>query len=209
MAKQHKVKQGDCISSIAYKYGFFPDTIWNDSKNSKLKQDRKNPNVLYTGDEVFIPDKREKTENCATEQRHRFRKKGALAKLRVRIQRNNKPVSNAEYTLDIEDKLYKDKTGDDGLIEQSIPPDALEGKLTFHKANIEFNLQLGNLDPVEELSGVQARMKNLGFDPGPIDGKMGPRTRAALRDFQEFYELKETGQVDEETKKRMQDLHGA
>ena len=35
---KYTVKQGDCISSIADKYGFFPDIIWNDSKNSKLEQ---------------------------------------------------------------------------------------------------------------------------------------------------------------------------
>jgi hypothetical protein len=39
--RKYTVKQGDCISNIAFKYGFFPDTIWNDSKNSKLRQDRK------------------------------------------------------------------------------------------------------------------------------------------------------------------------
>ena len=74
--KKYIVKQSDCISSIAFKYGFFPDTIWNDSKNSKLKQDRKDPNVLLPGDEVYIRDKEEKEESCASEERHSFRKKG-------------------------------------------------------------------------------------------------------------------------------------
>ena len=38
--------------------------------------------------------------------------------------------------------------------------------------------------PVSYLGGVQQRLKQLGFDPGPTDGNMGPRTEAAVRKFQ-------------------------
>lgn len=31
---------------------------------------------------------------------------------------------------------------------------------------------------------IQTALKNAGFDPGSIDGKMGPRTRQAIKDFQ-------------------------
>ena len=45
MPKQHKVKQGECLSSIAERYGLFPETIANDSDNSELKNERKDLNV--------------------------------------------------------------------------------------------------------------------------------------------------------------------
>jgi peptidoglycan hydrolase-like protein with peptidoglycan-binding domain len=35
--------------------------------------------------------------------------------------------------------------------------------------------------------------------PGPIDGIMGPRTKAALKDFQRAQGLPETGRLDAET----------
>jgi len=79
------VKQGDCISSIAQKHGLFWDKVWNHPKNAKLQETRKDPNVLSPGDVVFVPDKEEKEESGATEQRHRFKKKGVPAKLRLRI----------------------------------------------------------------------------------------------------------------------------
>ena len=36
----------------------------------------------------------------------------------------------------------------------------------------------------DEIRLLQARMKAVGFDPGPIDGAMGPKTEKALRRFQ-------------------------
>jgi peptidoglycan hydrolase-like protein with peptidoglycan-binding domain len=46
---------------------------------------------------------------------------------------------------------------------------------------------------------AQQSLKDKGYDPGPIDGKMGMRTRTALRDFQKKEGLKATGRLDSET----------
>ena len=35
-----------------------------------------------------------------------------------------------------------------------------------------------------QMKTMQQALKDKGFDPGPIDGTMGPRTAAALRDYQ-------------------------
>lgn len=45
------------------------------------------------------------------------------------------------------------------------------------------------------LSDLQARLKDLGYDPGPADGQMGPKTRAAIRAYQKDEGLKADGQV--------------
>ncbi len=46
---------------------------------------------------------------------------------------------------------------------------------------------------------IQSALKNAGFNPGLIDGKMGSRTRAALREFQEANDLPVDGQVNKQT----------
>lgn len=46
---------------------------------------------------------------------------------------------------------------------------------------------------------VQAALKKAGFGPGPIDGKIGKRTMAALRCFQKTKGLSPTGIVDKAT----------
>ena len=206
--KKYIVKQGDCISSIAFKYGFFPDTIWDDSKNSKLKQDRKDPNVLKPGDEVYIREKEEKEENCASEERHSFKRKGVPAKLIIRFKVENEPRANEAYFLEIDGTLSEGQTDGDGKVEIFIPPDAKKGKISFRKSGDEYELNLGNLDPITELSGVQGRLMDLGFYSGPVDGKMSEKLEQAIRTFQEKNNLELTGTLDENTRSKIEEAFG-
>lgn len=43
---------------------------------------------------------------------------------------------------------------------------------------------------------LQAQLTEAGFDPGPVDGKMGPRTRAALNRYQEAFRLSDLADED-------------
>jgi peptidoglycan hydrolase-like protein with peptidoglycan-binding domain len=51
-----------------------------------------------------------------------------------------------------------------------------------------------------DLIRVQGRLKELGHDPGPIDGRLGLQTKAALKAFQTDYGLPATGEIDAETR---------
>jgi|SRR5215831_20628536 len=46
------------------------------------------------------------------------------------------------------------------------------------------------------IQSLQRELKRAGYDPGVIDGKMGPSTRQALRRFQEAHGLSPTGDPD-------------
>lgn len=46
---------------------------------------------------------------------------------------------------------------------------------------------------------IQRILKEKGFDPGPVDGRMGYRTRYAIREFQKDRGLRPTGKVDSST----------
>jgi peptidoglycan hydrolase-like protein with peptidoglycan-binding domain len=48
----------------------------------------------------------------------------------------------------------------------------------------------------EFIRGGQRALKRAGYDPGMIDGQMGPSTREALRRFQEANRLPITGEFD-------------
>ena len=51
----------------------------------------------------------------------------------------------------------------------------------------------------EQVRAAQQALKDKGNDPGPIDGVLGAKTQAALRDFQKKEGLKESGRLDAQT----------
>lgn len=53
------------------------------------------------------------------------------------------------------------------------------------------------------LKSLQLELKRAGYDPGVIDGKMGPTTRYALRQFQQAQGLHPTGTPDIPTMTRL------
>ena len=50
---------------------------------------------------------------------------------------------------------------------------------------------------------AQEALKSEGHDPGPVDGRMGPKTQDALRHFQKQENLRETGRLDQETMSKL------
>lgn len=53
------------------------------------------------------------------------------------------------------------------------------------------------------LATTQELLRNLGYDPGALDGKDGPKTQAAVKDFQSKHGLGATGQADAATRKAL------
>jgi Putative peptidoglycan binding domain len=53
------------------------------------------------------------------------------------------------------------------------------------------------------LRQVQERLQAAGFAPGPLDGRLGPQTRAALRHYQQRKGLRVTGTLDPQTLKAL------
>ena len=51
----------------------------------------------------------------------------------------------------------------------------------------------------ERVKAAQQALKDKGHDPGGVDGRMGPKTEQALRDFQKAQGMQATGQLDART----------
>ncbi|HEV8607054.1 MAG TPA: hypothetical protein VGQ99_17065 [Tepidisphaeraceae bacterium] len=199
----HAVEQGDCLSSIAEQYGFFWSTLWNHADNADLKQLRKDPNALLEGDVVVVPDKTVKEESCATEQTHKFKKKGTPAKMKIRLMLDDKPRKNEAYKLCIDGKWIEGKTDGDGYIEADIPAGAKQGELrvgTGKEIDI-FNLGFGTLDPADEETGAEDRLLGLGYD---LSGGL----EEALKSFQTKEKLTVNGQLDDPTKAKLKERYG-
>lgn len=198
------VQEGDCISSIAEDHGFFWQTLWN--ANPELKKLRKNPNVLLPDDIVRIPEKSKRQQDCSTDQHHKFVKKGTPAKFRLIVERFNIPLASKRYILTIDGKIYEGQTDERGFLEVSINPAAHAGHLSMPDDGLECDLELGHLDPLEELIGVQHRLLNLGFYTGPLDGKMNDDLADALAAFQSSANIEGNGELDEATRAKLFDM---
>jgi peptidoglycan hydrolase-like protein with peptidoglycan-binding domain len=75
-------------------------------------------------------------------------------------------------------------------------------------AEDSYALNIGKLDPVTEIAGVQERLKNLGYLGDAADGVLTENTKAALRAFQEKHHLEADGEITEQTRNKLAELHG-
>ncbi len=210
---QHVAKQGDTIVSIADRYGFNWERIWNLPENAKLKQTRKDPGVLYPNDVVVIPEIKVKTVSAEMCVRHRFRYKRQMAIFRVTVEDSaGKACPGKKFVLYVDGSKHEGTTDSSARIEQEIPANSKKGKLTVWLEDedntiLKWDLQLGYLDPVETATGVQARLANLGFPLGEITGQIGPETESAIRSFQIVHGLTVNGELNDEVRNKLKELH--
>ena len=215
MPENYVVKQGDCMASIGMEHGFLWQTLWNLDENSGLHDARKDPYVLFPGDKVFIPDPRIEEQPCATNKRHQFKVKGVTERLRIVLtDEDDKPLTNQRYVLEIETgprkKKFEGQTDGSGAIEQSIPPNARKGHLVVGEGEEkrEYAIGLGQVDPVEETTGLQGRLLNLGYYDGAVNGRMDEHTTTAILLFQDRYDLPPTGVNDPKTQAKAKEIFG-
>jgi peptidoglycan hydrolase-like protein with peptidoglycan-binding domain len=58
---------------------------------------------------------------------------------------------------------------------------------------------LGQAAGSERVKAAQQALKDNGHDPGTVDGKLGPKTKQALRDYQKAQGITITGELDPKT----------
>jgi hypothetical protein len=203
------IRPGDSLSSIAVDHGLPPEKIWDHPNNAELKLRRSDPNVLASGDVLFVPERIRRTERLRTGTRHVFRRRGVPAKVHLRLVENGTPLSLLPYTLDVGGAVKSGQTDGDGFVDEWVAPHTRTVRLSFEYGGAarSFDILLARLEPVETVAGVQARLNNLGFDCGPIDGELNAATVDALRWFQEYIgHTPADGSLDDATRRALANL---
>ena len=210
MAENYQVKQGDCIASVAFEKGFFPDTIWNHPENKDLKNSRKDMNVLLPGDVVYIPDKRVKEISEPTNQVYKYKLKGVPANLILVLHYGGDPIIEESYTLDIDGKKSEGKTDKEGKVRIPIYPNAKKGKLVVGEGErqIEYALDLGVLDPLDNVLGFKQRLLNLGYKVGKLDEKVTVEFKEAIKCFEADNHLDQTGEMSGTNEQKLKEVFG-
>lgn len=206
----HTAVQGEFVSSIAEKYGFYDyRTIWDHPANAELKKKRPDPNVLFPEDEIFIPEKQQKTESRPTGGVHQFLVPFSPVMLRIALRDfDDRPIVNTKCELEIAGEVTQHTSDPDGIIEREIPPVSAAGTLRVPDLDFELDVKVGHLDPPDETSGWTARLINLGY----LDASVKPDeddVGSAIQEFQCDHKLPVTGAVDPATRAKLLELHGA
>lgn len=206
MPKQ-EVGTGESTSSLAKKLGFFWRDIWEHGENAELKAKRKDPNVLFADDMIYIPEKEIKWVDKPTEQKHKFKRKGEPCKLRLQLMKSGKPRANEKYVLNLDGTIINGTTDGEGKLEHFIPGEAKTGILTIlGSKEAPINLRISDLDPADLVSGIKQRLNNLGFPSGTEDDQLDERAVEAIKKFQEAHGLNVTGEVDDAVKSKLKEL---
>jgi hypothetical protein len=206
----HTVAQGEWIAQIAARYGFAdPAPILNHGDNADLLKKRPQQQILLPNDQLFIPDPSPKSVTCATNKSYRFRiKLPPKAKLNVFVHdEDGEAIKSKPFVLTAGGVEYKGTSGGDGKISIDLP------LTTVSDAQLEIDghtlpLNVGHVDPIDEISGVKGRLNNLRFECGEANDVIDDAYTAAVRAFQTRYELTVSGTADDATKSKLKQVFG-
>ncbi len=216
----YTVRQGDYLAKIAGDHGFADwKPIWQHARNEALREKRKNPNVLFPGDQLFIPDAERQQLDAQTERKHRFSVERGKLKLLLRFDDQHVgPVAGARCRLEVGDQTFQLVTDAQGRIEQEIAPGAEAGLVVVEDpetplVEVILPLRIGHLDPVEETSGQSARLNNLGYFAGPFADQTPDEAalslRSAIEEFQCDDGLVVDGVCGARTQAALKKAHGS
>jgi hypothetical protein len=215
MSSYYEVQQGDHLSGIAKAFGFSRyQTIWDHPNNADLKALRVNPNVLFPGDVLFIPDLVLPDFPRPTDQMHKFVLNAPRLQLRLVLEDiYEKPIISGACILKVGFDRHMVSTDGAGHLNQDIPPDACEGSLTVQAPQTPFEgihipVKIGYLDPVDKVTGQQARLNNLGYFPGKTGGSDNAALRSAIEEFQCDQGLTVDGICGPQTQAKLKQVHG-
>ncbi|MBI5069868.1 MAG: peptidoglycan-binding protein [Deltaproteobacteria bacterium] len=206
----HVVEQGQSVESIAALARRLPKVVWDAPENKELRDKRKEPHVLMPGDRLFLPAIEAETFDVPTGEAKAFVLDQPDSRLQVRIVEGTEPRAGKPWVLRVDGKELRGTTDGDGKVDCPVPVLARVAELTVGEGAeaVTYELELRGLDPITEPTGLQARLANLGYDSGPVDGDAGPRTRAALAAFQKDNGLEPTGELDASTRSKLEEKHG-
>lgn len=209
MPKIFTVREGDCFINICKREGFFWETVWNHAENQKLREHRKHLNILKKGDRIYIPDLEIKEYSGETEQCHEFRLVGATVEFTLTLLNLGQPRADEDYILKVNGNSRTGRTDENGTLTERIPARARYGLLLLGEKQEEITINFGYVDPIDEISGVQRRLQNLGLYEGEIDDELNMETVAAIAEFRRSVELSGEGELTEETRQKLVEVHGS
>ena len=165
--------------------------------------------TLRGGDEIWIPEEEAEVTwfRVASGGKLNLQLDTGMRPFKLRLHSaTGKRLECVDYELSIDGETFKGCTDGQGFLEQELPASATNGTLRVKKSSQQ--IIIGALEPLHTAKGIQARLANLGYKPGPVDGVFGPKTTRAIRAFQNNLGLKNDGIAGPKTRDALQQEYG-
>jgi hypothetical protein len=202
------VQQGDHLAKLAFLFGTDSATLWNDPRNAELAARRTNSRTLHPGDVIYVPGEPAPALELVVGEPNTYRARVPKVAIRVRLDSSYVALAGKEYELHGLGSASPPRgvVSADSEVAFEVPVWTREVALHFHDPKLILKLRIGDLDPIEEPSGITQRLRNLGHLPatGAISSA---RLAAAIRTFQAQANLEMTGHLDSATRDAIQREH--
>lgn len=218
MPRTHIVKQGQGLARIARIYGIADwHVIYNDPANAEFRKKRPNPEVIYPGDRIIIPDPVTKSAPVEEKKDNGFVANISKSMLQVKVERGNGlPLDGWTYRLTVGAAKSSGTVPSNGMVSCKVDPAAKDGELVVEPPSdtreepYRFRLKISFLDPESSTSGVQGRLNNLGIDSGAVDGKQRWELEQAVIAFRlaHMSGTAASPTVDDAVRQKLRELHG-
>lgn len=138
---------------------------------------------------------------------------GPLPMLRVKFEFNGKAAASEPYELRVDGHLLVvGETDELGLVAQAIPEGARLAEVTFPNRELTRSLELSSVNDfpsVNDTRGLQVRLSQLGFFPGPPTGELNEPTRLAIAAFKRCHGLPDDSELDDATRQALRQAYGS
>lgn len=211
-ARPYVIRQGDYLTKLAFVMGFDADEVWNHPKNAELKARRANPNILYPGDILFVPNDPPTAAPLQVGAVNRYLGRIPTVVVRVTLLRADRtPIANTDCWIHGLGEVSAARSDADGTVSVSVLITVDDFIVVIDGEPAPLRVLVGHLDPKDEDSGVLQRLENLGYLP-PMHPSFESflssedirqhheyRLSNAVSRFQEEHGLPPTGSADEAT----------
>lgn len=212
--RPYVVRQGDYLDRLAHVLGFDPDAVWSHDKNADISAQR-DKNVLFPGDLLWVPIPKKKWDAVEKGTTNTYVVAVPSTTVRLVFKDERGPLALEPYVVHGLGAPREGTTDESGQIEIEMPVHFRECEVLFPNQNILHPVRVGEMDPLEESSGVRKRLQHLGYG-GAFDSN---ETRDLSEDareasymlaiiaFQSDNNLGLTGVVDDATRAALEKAH--
>jgi len=208
--RPYVIRQGDYLTALAARFGFDADDVWNAPHNRELRERRIHPDILCPCDVLYIPKETRATLSVNARSVNSFSAASPEVRVEALLREGGQPLAEVDCILTGVGATLKTTTDERGIIRFAASVHSKVAIIWVPTHHAVYRLLIGHMDPIDETSGLRARLRHLGyfgaFDDDPF---IEEELERAICSFQRDKGLPIRGVADARTKAELLKAHGS